>query len=116
MKSRRLFMRLVPIAVLLASPAAFAIKITTGSKDFDLNISTLIQARTALNWDGDAPSAAGGAAPNGSIYTSYYIRRMRFIASGSAYHQLTFYLILVGPNLVILRNYNILTHPAICQD
>src|SRR5713226_2311539 len=106
MKSRRLFIRLVPIAFLLASPAAFAIKINTGSKDFDLNISTLIQARTALNWDGDAPSATGGAAPNGSIDTSYYIRRMRLIASGAAYQHFTFYLMLDDPNSGIRGNYN----------
>lgn len=116
MKSQRLFMRLVPIAFLLASPAAFAIKINTGSKDFDLNISTLIQARTALNWDGDAPSATGGAAPNGSIDTSYYLRRVRLIASGAAYQHFTFYLMLDEPNFGIRGNYNIAANPAFVQD
>ncbi len=116
MKSGRLFMRLVPIAVLLASPAAFAIKIPTGSKDFDLNISTLIQARAALNWDGDAPSATGGAAPNTSLDTSYYLRRMRLIASGAAYQHWTFYLMLDEPNFGIRGNYNIAANPAFVQD
>ena len=109
-------MRLVPIAVLLASPAAFAIKINTGSKDFDLNISTLIQARAALNWDGDAPSATGGAAPNTSLDTSYYLRRMRLIASGAAYQHWTFYLMLDEPNFGIRGNYNIAANPAFVQD
>jgi hypothetical protein len=116
MKYKRLFMRLVPVAVLLASPAAFAIKIPTGTKDFDLNIGVLLQARAAANWDGDAPSATQGAAPNGSVDTSFYLRRARLIVSGAAWQKFTFYLMLDEPNFGIRGNYNITNNPAFVQD
>ncbi len=116
MKIMKLFMRLIPAAVLLASSGALAIKIPTGTKDFDLSISFLLQPRAALSWDGDKPAATNSAAPNTSVDTDFYIRRMRLIASGMAFQHFTFYFMLDEPNFGIRGNYNIAANPAFVQD
>jgi hypothetical protein len=116
MKLTKLFMRLIPVAVLLASSGAFAIKVTTGTPDFELNINLLIQARAVGSWNGDAPAATNSAAPNGAFDTDFYIRRARLIASGTAFKHVIFYLMLDEPNFGIRGNYNIAANPAFVQD
>ena len=112
MKSTKIFMRFIPVAVLLTSSGAFAVKVTTG-KDFDLNIAVLAQARTVATWDGDQPKATNSAAPNGSVDTDYYIRRLRLIISGMAYQHWVYYLMFDQPNFGQHGNY---TASAFVQD
>src|SRR5262245_51134285 len=112
MKISKLFMRLIPVAVLLASSGAFAFKIPTGTKDFDLSISVLLQPRVAGSWDGDRPSATGGPSPNSTFDTDFYIRRARLITSGTAFQHFTFYLMLDEPNFGIRGNYNTAANAA----
>ncbi len=105
MKSMKLLMRFIPVAVLFTSSGAFAVKVTTG-KDFDLSISVLAQARAVASFDGDTPPrAANSSAPNGSVDTDFYIRRMRLIISGTAYQHWVYYLMFDQPNFGIRGNY-----------
>jgi hypothetical protein len=120
MKSFKSLMRLIPIAILLASSGALAVKVNTGLPDVELSVSVLLQARGQLSWDGDKPTATGGAAPNGSVDTDFYIRRARLIASGTAFKHFTFYIMLDEPNFGIRGNYNTAANaagnPAFVQD
>ncbi len=121
MKSSRLFMftfmRLIPVAVLLASSGAFAIKVPTGTPNFDLNINILAQARAVGTWDGSPPRTpppvTGTAAPNGAFDTDFYIRRMRLITSGTAYQHWVFYLMIDQPQFGIRGQYGA---SALIQD
>jgi hypothetical protein len=116
MKSTKIFMRFIPVAVLLTSSGAFAVKVTT-TKDFDLNISVLLQARAVASWDGDQPAkATNSSAPNGSVDTDFYMRRMRLIVSGAAYQHWVYYLMLDEPNFGSRGNYNIAANPVFVQD
>src|SRR5215472_13305833 len=118
MKSTKIFMRFIPVAVLLTSSGAFAVKVTTG-KDFDLNISVLLQARAVASWDGDSPygpppRATNTSAPDGSVDTDFYMRRMRLIVSGAAYQHWVYYLMLDEPNFGSHGNYT--TSTLFVQD
>jgi hypothetical protein len=110
-------MRLIPVAVLLASSGAFAIRVPTGTPNFDLNINILAQARAVGSWNGDGPRTAppvtGTAAPNGAFDTDFYVRRMRLITSGTAFQHWVFYLMIDNPNFGIRGNY---TSSAFVQD
>jgi hypothetical protein len=113
MKSTKIFMRFIPVAVLLTSSAAFAVKVTT-SKDFDLSISVLAQVRAVASWDGDQPpKATNSSSPDGSVDTDFYIRRMRAIISGTAFEHWVYYLMIDQPNFGIRGNY---TASAFIQD
>jgi hypothetical protein len=98
-------MRFSLAVVLLSSSGAFAIEVKTGSDDFKLNVNVLLQARAVGSWDGDKPTTAGGASPNGTFDTDFYIRRARLITSGTAYKKFTFYIMLDTPNFGIRGNY-----------
>lgn len=116
MNSKNGFVRFLFVSVLLASPAAFAIKVQTGTDDFVLNINVLLQARAAGYWDGDKPTATGGASPHGTFDTDYYIRRARLIAGGTAFKRFTYYIMLDTPNFGIRGNYGGATGTTILQD
>lgn len=106
MKSTKILMRFIPVAVLLTSSGAFAVKITT-SKDFELNITVFAQPRAQATWDGDQPAkATNSSAPNGSVDTDFYIRRMRVIFDGHAYQHWEYYLMFDQPNFGIRGNYS----------
>src|SRR5262249_48685781 len=86
-------------------------------KDFDLNISVLLQARAVASWDGDQPArATNSSAPDGSVDTDFYMRRMRLIVSGLAYQHFVYYLMLDEPNFGSRGNYNIAANPLFVQD
>src|SRR5260370_42363263 len=116
MNSKNSFVRFLFVSVLLASPAAFAIKVPTGTDDFLLNINVLLQARAAGYWDGDRPTATGGASPHGTFDTDFYIRRARLITSGTAFQHFTYYIMLDTPNFAIRGNYGGTTGTTILQD
>ncbi len=116
MNSKNSFVRFLFVSVLLASPAAFAIKVPTGTDDFLLNINVLLQARAAGYWDGDRPTATGGASPHGTFDTDFYIRRARLITSGTAFQHFTYYIMLDTPNFGIRGNYGGTTGTTILQD
>ncbi len=106
MESPKFFTGFLMAAVLLASSEAFAIKVPTGTQDFDLNVSVLLQARAVGSWDGDRPTAAGGASPNGTFDSDFYIRRARLITSGTAFKDFTYYILFDTPNFGIRGNYS----------
>src|SRR5438445_11637861 len=81
---------ILAVAVLLASSAASAIEVTTGTDDLILNINPQIQPR--FEWDVDGPP--GSAAPSGHANFDFFIRRARLLLRGSAYKQFTFALLL----------------------
>ncbi len=105
MESMRFVTRVLMAAILFSSAGAFAIKVPTGTPKFDLNINVLLQARAQLSFDGDTPTATGGAAPYGTLDTDFYIRRARLIASGVGFSKFTFYMMLDTPNFGIRGNY-----------
>jgi hypothetical protein len=90
---------LLPLAALLASSGAFAIKVPTGSDDLNLNINVLLQVRAEGSWDGPptTPTSTEGASPNGTFNSDYYLRRARLIATGSAYEYFIFNIMLDTP-------------------
>jgi len=95
-------------AILFSSAGAFAIKVPTGTPDFDLNLNVLLQARAAAAFDGDVLNGSGagpGASPYGTLDTDFYIRRARLIVSGVGYKKFTFYMMLDTPNFGIRGNY-----------
>lgn len=87
-------------AATLASSAAFAVKVPTGSEDLTLNIGVLLQARAVAGFDG--PPATGatlqGQAPDGSFNTDFFVRRMRLGASGTLYKNFQFNILFDTPN------------------
>src|ERR1700682_2168838 len=108
MKSMRSVRRVLMAAILFSSAGAFAIKVPTGTPDFDLNLNVLLQARAAAAFDGDVLNGSGagpGASPYGTLATDFYIRRARLIVSGVGYKKFTFYMMLDTPNFGIRGNY-----------
>jgi hypothetical protein len=95
-------------AILFSSSGAFAIKVPTGTPDFDLNLNVLLQPRAAVAFDGDPLSGSGagpGASPYGTLDTDFYIRRARLIVTGVGYKKFTFFMMLDTPNFGIRGNY-----------
>ncbi len=117
MKYVKSFAALLPLAVFLASSAAFAIKVTTGP-DFDLNINFLLQARAQGDWDGVPPpaisTAPDGASPSGKFYTDFYVKRARFVGRGTAFKYFLFLITLDTPNFGVRGNYT--TSSTFIQD
>jgi hypothetical protein len=99
---------LLPFAILLASPTAFAIKIQTGTEDLTLNLTVLLQARAEGDFDGPArpPATIPGVAPSGHINTDFFLRRGQLIASGTAYKNFTYYIKLDTPRFGLRGDYS----------
>src|SRR5258708_19627008 len=87
-------------AAAFASPAAFAIKVQTGSDDFLLNINVLAQARAVADFDGPLYNATmtQGQAPDGSFNTDFYVRRMRLAPAGTLSKPFHFFILFHPPN------------------
>src|SRR5438128_12537089 len=83
------------LAVLLASSAASAIEITTGTDDLILNINPQIQPRFEVDFDGPP----GSASPSGHANFDFFIRRARLLVRGIAYKQFTFAILLNAARL-----------------
>ena len=83
---------LLLLAVLLASPVAFAIPVKTGTDDFTLNIDTNLQLRLEETWGGLPPTATSGAAPSGHVNTDIFLRRASLSARGTALKYFTYYI------------------------
>jgi hypothetical protein len=86
-----------PLAVLLVSPEALAIKVPTGNTDIDLNINVLLQVRAEGSFNGETPTATEGPSPNGTFNIDFYLRRARLISNGTAYKFLTYNIMLDTP-------------------
>jgi hypothetical protein len=90
-------------ALLFAASGAAAIGVKTGSEDFTLDVSPLIQPRIEVDSDGPP----GRAAPSGHANIDFFIQRARVVVRGTAYKYFAF-----GINIVALRigdhgNYNV---------
>jgi hypothetical protein len=90
---------LLPLAALLASSGAFAIKVPTGSDDLNLSINVLLQVRAEGSFDGPptTPTSTEGASPSGMFNSDFYLRRARLIATGTAYEYFVFNIMLDTP-------------------
>jgi len=101
---------IVPLsfAVLLSSPPAWAIKVTS-TPDFDLNINVLLQPRLQMDWDGVPPAptsiAPDGPTASGQMNVDFYIKRARLIARGTAFKWFGFLVTLDTPNFGVRGNY-----------
>jgi len=95
-------------AILLASPAAFAIKVPTGTEDLTLNLTVLLQARVEGDFNGPArpPATVPGPAPSGHFNTDFFLRRAQLIASGTAYKYFTYYIKLDTPRFGLRGDYS----------
>jgi hypothetical protein len=80
--------------VLFAASSAPAVEVKTGSEDFTLDLSPLIQPRMEVDFDGPP----GGAAPSGHANIDFFIRRARLLVRGTAYKQFT-----LAINIVAIR-------------
>ena len=109
MRQVRQWAHWLPLAVLLVSPAALAIKVPMGTSDIDLNINVLLQVRTEGSWDGERPTATEGPSPNGTFNTDFYLRRARLIANGSAYKFVIYNIMLDTPFLGRRGNFQVNT-------
>ncbi len=99
----------LPLAVLLTSSSAFAIKVTT-APDFDLNIGVLVQPRFQGDWDGIRPTDATSIAPDGASYNGtfnadFFVKRARLYARGTIYKYFSFLITLDTPNFGVRGNY-----------
>ena len=83
---------LLSLALFLASSAAYAIKVPTGTEDFTLNIDTNLQLRLEETWGGPPPTATANAAPSGHLNTDIFLRRASLSARGTAYKIFTYYI------------------------
>ena len=94
---------ILALAVLLASSAASAIEVTTGTDDLILNINPQVQPR----FESDVDGPPGSAAPSGHANFDFFIRRARLLLRGTAYKQFTFALLLNAARLGERGNYNV---------
>lgn len=84
----KLFIRFASLSVLLASFAAPAVPLKVGD-DFTLNLGVLLQPRMTLTANGSA---------DGSLDTDFFLRRVEFAASGTAYKSFLFYVMFAHYN------------------
>src|ERR1700687_1668423 len=116
MQSTKFLIRFSLAAILLAGPAAHAVKVQV-SPDFDMSVTVLLQARATGTWDtpygGTTAVGTAVGSPDGSYDTDFYLRRARLIASGTAYKKFTFYIMLDAPRFGVHGNY---TGRALTQD
>jgi hypothetical protein len=91
------------LAVLLASFAAPAIDVNTGTDDLTLNINPQAQPRFEADFDGPPMSAT----PSGHANFDFFIRRARLLVRGTAYKQFTFAILLNAARLGERGNYNV---------
>jgi hypothetical protein len=99
----------LPLAVLLTSSSALAIKVTT-APDFDLSIGVLVQPRFQGDWDGIRPTDATSIAPDGASYNGtfnadFFVKRARLYARGTIYRYFSFLITLDTPNFGVRGNY-----------
>ncbi len=99
----------LPLAVLLTSSSALAIKIPTGP-DFDLNIGVVVQPRFQGDFDGVRPTDATSIAPDGASYAGtfnadFFVKRGRMYARGTLYKYFSFLVTLDTPNFGVRGNY-----------
>ncbi len=98
----------LPLAVILVSSTAAAMKVTS-TPDFDLQIQVLLQPRLQADWDG-TPTSPTSIAPDGPTATGRmnldaYIKRGRLIARGTAFKYFSFLVTLDTPNFGVRGNY-----------
>jgi len=95
-------------AVLLSSPLAWAIQVTS-TPNFDLNINVVLQPRLQMDWDGVPPSptsiAPDGPTASGQMNVDFYIKRARLVARGTAFKWFGFLVTLDTPNFGVRGNY-----------
>ena len=84
----KLFIRFASLSVLLASFAAPAVPRKVGD-DFTRNLGVLLQPRMTLTANGSA---------DGSLDTDFFLRRVEFAASGTAYKSFLFYVMFAHYN------------------
>src|SRR5262249_11560814 len=83
---------LLSLALFLASSAAYAIKVPTGTEEFTLNIDSNLQLRLEETWGGPPPTATANAPPSGHLNTDIFLRRASLSARGTAYKIFTYYI------------------------
>lgn len=109
MRSVKRWIGAASFAVLLSSPPAWAIKVTT-SPDFDLNIQVVLQPRLQMDWDGVPPlptsTGTDGPTASGRMNVDFYIKRARLVARGTAFKYFGFLVTLDTPNFGARGNYS----------
>ncbi len=95
-------------AILLSSPLAWAMKVTT-TPDFDLNIQVVLQPRLQTDWDGvpgtSTSTAPDGPTASGRMNVDFFIKRARLVARGTAFKYFGFLVTLDTPNFGARGNY-----------
>jgi hypothetical protein len=100
------------LAALFASTSASAIKVPTGSTDYDLNVSVLLQARYEGTFEGSTEK---------SMDSDFFMRRARIAAGGTAFKVFSFFVQYDNSNLGKrtangLANIGAATNPGFVQD
>src|SRR5712671_4218905 len=100
------------LLALFASTSASAIKVPTGSTDYDLNVSVLLQAR----YEGTFEQST-----NKSLDSDFFMRRARLAAGGTAFKVFSFFIQYDNSQLgkrtaTGLANIGAATNPGFVQD
>ena len=95
------------LAALFASSSASAVKVPTGSTDYDLNVSVLLQARVEGNFESTADR---------HLNTDFFVRRARVAAGGTAFKVFSFFVQYDNSNLGKRGNLSQTANPGFVQD
>lgn len=98
MKRTSCFASFLGLGILFASSEALAIKIKTETANVNADIKVLVQPRVEVDAEGPTTGSGVVQSPSGKPYTDFYLRRIRLIASGTAFKYLAFNIMLDTPN------------------